>query len=304
MNLRKLDAETGKPLENAWFDILEAFDDGQLSGTVLEDDNWDNDAGSQFLRWEGWDSPYGSGSPDPCPRDQEVTGADGWLREASSSGAGELLPSDSRAHQDIRYYSYTKGYCGGHPEPEDEEDEEAWEEYERQIEICEALVAAGGFYHSLSGKAREMLKEDRDRHYQEFVSLTYDYSARELAARSGYICHNQAQVHEPFENIFDGIHRDTVPIETVCVHSSQYYALGNQREWESGAGEGIVEDRKPSVRQGALAQEQEGFATKSNAGKVSQMEEEGSWPATKSNAGRADGKEEASHLATEGDARK
>ena len=304
VNLRKLDAETGKPLENAWFDILEAFDDGQLSGTVLEDDNWDNDAGSQFLRWEGWDSPYGSGSPDPCPRDQEVTGADGWLREASSPGAGELLPSDSRAHQDIRYYSYTKGYCGGHPEPEDEEDEEAWEEYERQIEICEALVAAGGFYHSLSGKAREMLKEDRDRHYQEFVSLTYDYSARELAARSGYICHNQAQVHEPFENIFDGIHRDTVPIETVCVHSSQYYALGNQREWESGAGEGIAEDRKPSVRQGTLAQEQEGFATKSNAGKVSQMGEEGSWPATKSNAGRADGKEEASHLATEGDARK
>ncbi len=238
VNLRKLDSETGKPLEGAWFDILEAFDDSQLEGSILEDDNWDNDGGSQFLRWNGWDSPYGeNGDRDPCEKDQEVTDSDGWLVEADSFGAGELQPSGVRAHRDTKYYSYTKGYCGGHPEPEsgddEEEDDEAMEEYERQIEICESLEAAGGFYHSLDGGAKDLLKDDRDRHYEEFVSLTYDYSARELAARNGYILHNQDPIHEPFENIFDGIHQDTVPVETVTVYSSQYYALEGG-DWEDG----------------------------------------------------------------------
>ncbi|NBH70864.1 hypothetical protein D3Z51_02230 [Clostridiaceae bacterium] len=224
VNLKKMDAETGKPLENAWFDILEAFDDRQLAGSVLEDDNWDNDGGSQFLRWQGWDSPYkDNGDPDPCTKDQEVTDKDGWLVGADSPGAGQLQPSGVRAHRDIKYYSYTKGYCGGHPEPDPEDEDEA-EEYERQIRICEELVLAGGFFHSLSGGSQELLS-DRNRHYEEFVSLTYDYSARELAARPGYILHNQEHIHEPFENVFDGIHADTIPIETVTVHSSQYYTL-------------------------------------------------------------------------------
>lgn len=237
VNLRKMDAETKEPLEGAWFDILEAFDDSQLEGSILEDDNWDNDNGSQFMRWKGWDSPYGeNGDGDPCEKDQQVTDSEGWLVEADSLGAGELQPSGVHAHRDTKYYSYTKGYCGGHPEPEedDEEDDggEASEEYERQIEICESLAAAGGFYHSLDGGARELLEADRNRHYEEFVSLAYEYSARETAARNGYILHNQDQVHEPFENVFDGIHQDTVPVETVTVHSSQYYALqgGESRE--------------------------------------------------------------------------
>ncbi len=233
VNLRKLDAETGKPLKGSWFDVLEAFDDSQLEGSVLEDDNWDNDGGSQFLRWDGWDSPYEDCGTDPCEKDQEVTDEDGWLVEASSFGAGQLFPSEVRAHRDTKYYSYTKGYCGGHPEPEKEEEEkegeeggdEEQEEYERQIEICESLAAAGGFYHSLDGGAIDLLTADRDQHYEEFISLVYDYSARELSARNGYILHNQERLHEPFDNRFDGIHPDTVPVETVSVHSSQYYAL-------------------------------------------------------------------------------
>ena len=36
VNLRKYDSETGKPLENARFDILEAFDDSQLDDTSLD----------------------------------------------------------------------------------------------------------------------------------------------------------------------------------------------------------------------------------------------------------------------------
>ncbi len=236
VNLRKLDAETGEPLEGAVFDILEAFDDSQLEGSILEDDNWDNDAKSQFLRWDGWDSPYGKDAGnDPCEKDQEITDKDGWLCEMTSFGTGSLIPGGERAHRDTHYYSYTKGYCGGHPEPEsdgedEEEDEAAWEEYYRQIEICENLAASGGFYHSLDGAQAQMIA-DRDRHYRAFVSLTYDYSARELKAREGYIVHNQDTVHEPFEDHrFDGVHADTLPIETVTVHSSQYYALSGSNK--------------------------------------------------------------------------
>jgi len=65
VNLRKFDSETGKGLKDSHFDILEAFPDadGQLGSTELEsEENWGNDNGSQFLKWDGWD--YGSGNPD------------------------------------------------------------------------------------------------------------------------------------------------------------------------------------------------------------------------------------------------
>ncbi len=271
VNLRKMDAETGKPLENAWFDILEAFDDGQLEGSVLEDDNWDNGRGSQFLRWQGWDSPYrDNGDPDPCRKDQEVTDRDGWLVEASSPGSGQLQPSGSRAHRDVKYYSYTKGYCGGHPEP-DPEDEEEVEEYERQIRICEELVSEGGFFHSLHGGAQELLS-DRNRHYEEFVSLTYDYSARELAARPGYILHNQEQIHDPFENVFDGIHADTIPVETVTVHSSQYYALAQEISGREGWDEGEEADGR-NERMETIEEERGGKGKAEEADTLEEAEE-------------------------------
>lgn len=230
VNLRKFDAETGHSLEGAQFDILEAFDDSQLAGSILEDDNWDNAAGSQFLRWDGWDSPYEETGVDPCSKDQEITDEDGWLTEMESSGAGPLYSNGTRAHRDVKFYSYTKGYCSGHPEP-DPEDEEEMDEYEREISVCERLQEQGGFFHTLGGGA-ELLREDRDRHYEAFVSLTYDYSARELTARDGYILHNQDKIHEPHEERFDGIHKDTIPIETVTVHSSQYYELQSGRSQE------------------------------------------------------------------------
>lgn len=231
VNLRKLDAETGKSLEGAQFDVLEAFDDSQLEGSILEDDNWDNAGGSQFLRWDSWDSPYGTTGADPCPKDQEITDEDGWLTEMESAGAGPLQSNGIRSHHDVKYYSYTKGYCTGHPEP-DEDDEEGMDEYEREIAVCENLERQGGFYHALGG-GEAKLRADRDAHYLAFISLTYDYSARELTAREGYILHNQEQIHEPHETIFDGIHPDTIPIETVTVHASQYYALRNRDSREN-----------------------------------------------------------------------
>ena len=250
VNLRKFDSETGKPLEGSHFDILESFDDSQLDDTVLEDDNWANDAGSQFERW---DDP----EDDPCDRDDNVTGEDGQLYEIYSNGSA----SNTKAHTDVRNYTYEKGYCGGHPVPEfveipePEEDEETGEitnqdeideakeendrllkEYMAEIQRCRSLEAEGGFFcHSdeydidlnASGgydskaeyeaecnnntpipDAMKELEDDRDVHYQNFISLKYEYSAKEITAPKGYILH--------------GVHTDDIPIEVRVVTSSEY----------------------------------------------------------------------------------
>ena len=250
VNLRKFDSETGKPLEGAHFDILESFDDSQLDNTVLEDDNWANDSGSQFERW---DDP----EDDPCDRDDNVTGSDGQLYEIYSNGSA----SSTKAHTDVRNYTYEKGYCGGHPvpefieipEPEEDEEtgeitnedeiEEAKEENDRllaaymsEIQRCRDLEAEGGFFcHSdeydidinASGgydskeeyeaecnnntpipDAMKELEDDRDIHYQDFISLRYEYGAKEIAAPKGYILH--------------GTHTDDIPIEVRVVTSSEY----------------------------------------------------------------------------------
>ena len=52
------------------------------------------------------------------------------------------------------------------------------------------------------------MEDDRDKYYEQFISLTYDYSAKEIKARDGYILHD--------------IHTDDIPIETKTVTSSQY----------------------------------------------------------------------------------
>lgn len=122
IQLRKYDSETGQPLAGSKWDILEAFDDTQLDDTSLEtSDNWANRGGSQFVKWDGWD--YGEGNPDgdaandPCSWDINVTNEDGILM----LGDNEENASEQRAHTDTKVYTYTKGYCGGHPEPEIEE---------------------------------------------------------------------------------------------------------------------------------------------------------------------------------------
>lgn len=52
------------------------------------------------------------------------------------------------------------------------------------------------------------MEDDRDKYYEQFISLTYDYSAKEIKARDGYILHD--------------IHTDDIPIEAKTVTSSQY----------------------------------------------------------------------------------
>lgn len=121
VNLRKYDAETGKPLADSHWDILESFDDSQLDETNLDllevgeytsnigslnntswedgDDietNYNGDTGlneseANLYNWKNddgtqfdkWTDPY----DDPCLRDDNVTGDDGLLYEISSDGS-------------------------------------------------------------------------------------------------------------------------------------------------------------------------------------------------------------------------
>ena len=157
-----------------------------------------------------------------------ITGDDGYLYQTNSVDA----ITSTKAHTDTYDYTYTKGYCTGHPkpiihyyecdhDPDDDCDceeknakldklaEEAWQE---QVDYCEQLAEEGGFFHtsaeSISDEAKKALETDRDQFYEDFISLTYDYSAEETEARDGYILHDE--------------HTDDIPIERVTIHSSEY----------------------------------------------------------------------------------
>ena len=149
INLLKYDSETGKPLADSHWDVLEKFDDTQLDNTDLDrtpdepgtyesglgslnqtawgedeivfnyfgnkgvtesDTNKYNWGNDGGSQFETWDDPY----RDPCKRDDNVTGRDGLLYEIDSSGN----KSETPAHTDIKGYTYHKGYCTGHPAPE------------------------------------------------------------------------------------------------------------------------------------------------------------------------------------------
>ncbi|RKI99556.1 hypothetical protein D7X87_24795 [bacterium D16-54] len=270
VDLIKLDSETGKPLEGSQWDILEYDTLGQWdeAGTQLGDTyldhpvseagnigtkyNWANDGGTQFTRWE---------DEDACDRDLNVTGEDGYLYEANSLGSR----IDTKAHADVYNYTYTKGYCTGHPKPvvqyiecdHDEEDdcdceernaeldriaEEAWQE---QVDYCEKLAAEGGFFHtaeeSISDTAKKQLEEDRDQFYKDFISLTYDYSAEEVAARNGYIRHD--------------LHTDDIPVERVVIHCSEYL---DEIAGGGSSGSGVVDKEDEEMKNpGSLGEEDE-----------------------------------------------
>ena len=239
VDLIKYDSETGKPLSDSTWDILEYDtlgewndDDTQLGETYLDHPadqasnigtnyNWANDDGTQFTRW-------GEDDEDPCSDDVNITGDDGYLYQTNSVDA----ITSTKAHTDTYDYTYTKGYCTGHPkpiihyyecdhDPDDDCDceeknakldklaEEAWQE---QVDYCEQLAEEGGFFHtsaeSISDEAKKALETDRDQFYEDFISLTYDYSAEETEARDGYILHDE--------------HTDDIPIERVTIHSSEY----------------------------------------------------------------------------------
>ena len=219
-NPGSFDVETGSLVATEWGDdSVEDNYSGNMG--VLDADankyNWKNDGGTQFERWDDPES-------DPCTRDDNKTGADGKLYEVDSAGN---VTSDV-AHTDVKNYTYHKGYCGGHPAPEieyeeltgDEEEDaqieednqalhdEAWAKWYAEVATCEQLVKEGGFFHSINpGEAKTAMEADRDEFYKQFISLTYEYSAREIEAAPGYIIH--------------GTHTDDIPIEWRVVTSSE-----------------------------------------------------------------------------------
>lgn len=228
VRLKKYDSETGQPLENSHWDVLEAFPDadGQLGQTSLEEEsNWQNNEGSQFMKWDGWDyseegNPDGDAKNDPCKDDDNKTNEN-----------GELSYDDgSIAHKDVKSYTYIKGFCGGHPaKPEEKIDPETGEvtnqdeidAWEKEVETCQELIdeSSTGYYCATAengyedgededgAKSKKEMEDDRDARYKEFIGLEYKYSAKELTARPGYILHDE--------------HTDDIPLEEKVVTSSQ-----------------------------------------------------------------------------------
>ena len=164
----------------------------------------------------------GNQGNDPYNIDDDVTDTNGLLKYSAGTGT---------AHRDTKTYTYTKGFCGGHPaKPEPEEDPETGEilnkdeieNWENEVSTCEDLISESntGFFCATAengyengededgSESKKEMEDDRDKYYEQFISLTYDYSAKEIKARDGYILHD--------------IHTDDIPIETKTVTSSQY----------------------------------------------------------------------------------
>ncbi len=215
--------------------------------------NQANSSRSQFQRWSDPEN-------DPCSADDHITDDNGELHYVDSRGKVH----SKIAHSDARSYTYQKGYCSGHPAPEVEYEEvpepeydeitgeqtnadsiEAVEEYNQQlhdsawaewlsgVEECERLVEEGGFFHAIdpTGKTqREALEADRDQFYKDFISLTYEYSAKETIPAPGYSFH--------------GSHPDDIPMERRTVTSSEYKDYRSHGLGRMAGGFGVGLDMK------------------------------------------------------------
>ena len=228
VELEKKDYETGNPLQGSTWQVLERFDDSQLSddetdGGIIEDNMREDPT-----TWQDW----------MVFDDDLVTDASGRI-----------------SHKDSRYYDFSHAYCNGHPippEPEIDESEEgegeegegsdeadeAAEEYERLMEewqagvdACEARAAASGgtFHHWECGSEDEPSEEEafeasgckaaRDAAYETFINLEYDYTFRETKPKDGYI------IHDPG-------HPDDVPIEIITTAASE---AERSAKWKSSS---------------------------------------------------------------------
>lgn len=201
-DMRKLCSETGQTLEGAVFQILEAFDESQISGNL--------EPGQMTPKPTVWENFKVCG--------ETATDKNGCV-----------------SHTDEKQYEYSKTYCDGHPEPEYMEIPEAAEgegndnsdevaaveeanealkaQWEAMVEACEEET---DFHGMESGEGLEMMLEDRDETYEQFINLKYDYTVQEIQARYGYIRH--------------GLHPEDETIPVVGMTSS-----------EAGANHEIVE---------------------------------------------------------------
>ena len=232
IDLYKYDFETGQPLENAEFEILERMDTSQFDDSV--DHNGGNPDGTYPLDDLNFDKfsqvKYDTKKPTD---DWEVCGT------FTTDENGHIN------HKDVFNYDFTATYCDGHPDPEietiecdHEEDEdcdcdeknerleeEAWDAWQKAVDEC----AARTNFHSVNaGEGKQACEEYRDNVWDAFIHLDYQYTAREKTARSGYILHD--------------IHVDDNPIETVEFNASEAHGSGDYST-ATGKFEGNIKKR-------------------------------------------------------------
>ena len=236
VELNKYDYETGKPLQNSTWQLLEKFDSSQLSSDETD-----------------------GGIVEEKMREDPTTWGE-WLVFDDDMETDE---SGSISHSDKRYYDFSHQYCDGHPippEPEIEEgdggggpdgdggdgggEDDAMAEYEALMEEWQAAVdecqsaaesSGGTFHHWECGREDTPSEEEafessgckaaRDTAYESFINLEYSYTFRETNARDGYIIHGQ-----------NG-HPDDVPIEIITTAASE---AEKNAKWTSTSNEDIV----------------------------------------------------------------
>lgn len=183
IKLNKYDYETGQPLENSKWQVLEAFNSSQAG--IGNGHNGTLSLSMMSPQPPSWKDYH------ICSQYEYVTGADGNIE-----------------HSDLRQYRYKKTYCTGHPEPELSDDEEA---NENAMAIWKQMVvdcSREASFHSIEPNvAMNAMLADRDATYQNFINLEYQYTVREIAARNGYTLHNH--------------HTDDVKIPVVTLRSSE-----------------------------------------------------------------------------------
>lgn len=233
IDLYKYDYETGQPLENAEFEILERMDTSQFDDSV--DHNGGNPDGTYPLDDWNFDKfsqvKYDTKKPTD---DWEVCGT------FTTDENGHIN------HKDVFNYDFTATYCDGHPDPEieyiecdheegedcdcDEKneqlEEEAWEAWQKAVDEC----AARTNFHSINkGEGKQACEEYRNHVWNSFINLDYQYTAREKTARSGYILHD--------------IHVDDNPVETVKFDASEAHDSGDYST-ATGKFKGNIDKRK------------------------------------------------------------
>lgn len=219
IELYKYDFETGKPLQNTTFEILERMDTSQFDDSV--DHNGGNPNGILPLD----DLEFDKFSKTKVSTDKPT---DDWqvCSEETTDTNGKI------EHKDIFKYDFSAIYCDGHPEPvieypeepeEDEDDEgegdsahDKWEEECRKLEeaaqeawetAVEKCEETSNFHSINEGEAKEACEAYRDEVWEAFINLDYQYTAREKTARDGYILHD--------------LHNDDNKVETVVFSSSE-----------------------------------------------------------------------------------
>lgn len=208
VDLTKYDYETGMPLKDSAWQVLESFpDQTKLSDTESDGNLMEKNMREDPTTWEDW----------LVFEDDMMTDENGCI-----------------SHADQRFYDFNHAYCNGHPVPpepesggegeeddEDDEYEQLMEEWQEKVDACEAKAAAsnGTLHHWMCGSESEPSESEaftasgcktvRDTAYDNFINLRYSYTFRETDARDGYIIHGQ-----------NG-HPDDVPIEIITTAASE-----------------------------------------------------------------------------------